>query len=277
MKAPKLRAELEKRGLDTTGKKAELMERLAQFLEDKYDHAHVQPPCVKLTLDGDFNSVIQSSEALDEFTKSFQMDLAASLGLPLDRIVITSIAEGSVVVYFRVAEPPAGERSSSSRKLYNEIQKKVEAKGFTAAGLPSKTFDSTLVKGPDVPVSVDAQMQKLMDREYQAEQDRIEEEMLREQLEQEEKERILEEKKMRRDELMAERMVSQAHASGLADLAADLEYSKLAIKPLFLQTMQLSLFLVWHLKLPLAFKSALLLCVLFETFCQICHARSMRF
>eukprot|EP01051_Picozoa_sp_SAG22_P041752 SAG22_NODE_23226_length_162_cov_18.269841_1_plen_54_part_11 len=40
MKAPQLRKELERRGLSTEGKKAELMERLAQYLEAEYDETH---------------------------------------------------------------------------------------------------------------------------------------------------------------------------------------------------------------------------------------------
>eukprot|EP01052_Picozoa_sp_SAG31_P087968 SAG31_NODE_49349_length_143_cov_130.363636_1_plen_47_part_11 len=40
MKAPKLREELSRRGLATTGKKAELMERLAQFLDEEYHETY---------------------------------------------------------------------------------------------------------------------------------------------------------------------------------------------------------------------------------------------
>eukprot|EP01051_Picozoa_sp_SAG22_P041033 SAG22_NODE_22463_length_198_cov_25.757576_1_plen_65_part_11 len=40
MKAPKLHEELANRGLSTEGKKAELMERLAQYLEAEYDETH---------------------------------------------------------------------------------------------------------------------------------------------------------------------------------------------------------------------------------------------
>eukprot|EP01052_Picozoa_sp_SAG31_P030839 SAG31_NODE_3201_length_4561_cov_5.815329_3_plen_346_part_00 len=38
MKAPALRAELEKRGLDTKGRKAKLLDRLATFLEQEHEH-----------------------------------------------------------------------------------------------------------------------------------------------------------------------------------------------------------------------------------------------
>eukprot|EP01044_Picomonas_judraskeda_P042653 COSAG03_NODE_22055_length_296_cov_0.421320_1_plen_81_part_01 len=40
MKAPKLREELERRGLASEGKKAVWMERLAQYLEAEYDETH---------------------------------------------------------------------------------------------------------------------------------------------------------------------------------------------------------------------------------------------
>eukprot|EP01047_Picozoa_sp_COSAG01_P027763 COSAG01_NODE_1842_length_9076_cov_4.748246_1_plen_2502_part_10 len=117
MKAPQLRKELEKRGLSSEGKKAVLMERLAQYLEDDYTLNH------------------------------------------------------------------------------NKTEKQIQA-------------EEDAVMAEQHRLEVEAEEAALLAEE-----------------EEEEKQRLLDEKKARRDELTAERQISVAHASGLADLAADLENS----------------------------------------------------
>eukprot|EP01052_Picozoa_sp_SAG31_P058836 SAG31_NODE_18198_length_643_cov_9.904412_1_plen_214_part_11 len=214
MKAPKLREELSRRGLATTGKKAELMERLAQFLEAGYHEEHVMLPSVKLTLDGDFNAVIASSDALAEFSSQFQLDLAEQLGISMDRIVITSVAEGSVIVYFRVTEPATGVVALPARQVYRKLELKTASAQLSTATMKTKEFDRAPVTANNLPTSISRQMEKLQETE-QHEQDIMaqkEAEVVQE--EAEEQQLLLEEKKRRRDELAAERQISSAHAAG---------------------------------------------------------------
>jgi hypothetical protein len=111
------------------------------------------PPSVALTYDGDFDAVTGTPAAFTSFESRFKRDLGDFLTIPTRRIVVTSVAKGSIVVYFYLlaaaASAPLNEYSPS--EAYAELTATASS-GTLALLFPGAAFTGELVMPVDVPV-----------------------------------------------------------------------------------------------------------------------------
>ena len=66
------------------------------------------PPSVTLRYSGNYGAITATGQAFQTFQAGFKRDLGDALSIPTQRVVITSVAEGSIVVYFYVLAAQAG-------------------------------------------------------------------------------------------------------------------------------------------------------------------------
>lgn len=63
------------------------------------------PPSVAMTYDGNYDAATANPTAYNSFQARFKRDLGDFLSMPPNRIVITSVAQGSIVVHFYIVSP----------------------------------------------------------------------------------------------------------------------------------------------------------------------------
>jgi hypothetical protein len=82
------------------------------------------PPSVAITYDGNYDAATANPTAFTAFQQTFRRDLGDFLSIPANRIVVTSVAQGSIVVYFYILKEalsaPANEYSTNEAYLYLE-------------------------------------------------------------------------------------------------------------------------------------------------------------
>ena len=72
------------------------------------------PPSVAIMYDGNYDAATANPTAFTSFQQKFRRDLGDFLSIPQNRIVITSVAQGSIVVYFYIL----GEATSAPLNEY---------------------------------------------------------------------------------------------------------------------------------------------------------------
>lgn len=80
------------------------------------------PPSVMLTYDGNYASITATAAAYSSFQTFFRNELSDALSIEKERVVVTSVAQGSIVVYFYIlaaqASAPSDERTTDEAYSY---------------------------------------------------------------------------------------------------------------------------------------------------------------
>jgi hypothetical protein len=79
----------------------------------------------KMTLDSNLD--LENEEAVDLFKSQFIAQLAALLGISPERITITGLSQGSIVVEFEIADPPAGSTEPTAAQALADLKVEVAA------------------------------------------------------------------------------------------------------------------------------------------------------
>jgi len=110
------------------------------------------PPSVAITYDGNYDAATANPTAFTAFQQTIRSDLGDFLSIPANRIVVTSVAQGSIVVYFYILKEalsaPANEYSTNEAYLYLETSAE---SGTLALLFPGASFSKELVMPVDVP------------------------------------------------------------------------------------------------------------------------------
>ena len=106
------------------------------------------PPSVAITYDGNYDDATANPTAFTSFQQRFRRDLSDFLSIPQNRIVLTSVVQGSIVVYFYIlgeaASAPLNEFTTD--EAYDYLETSAESGKFRVPPLQLGCVASFIVK-----------------------------------------------------------------------------------------------------------------------------------
>jgi len=88
---------------------------------------------LQVTVDADFDRLLADAQAMDEFKQAFSRSVAATIGVSTDRVRITNIEPGSVLVSFFIAPSSAARADDNAISAVAAVRRIRSSENATAA------------------------------------------------------------------------------------------------------------------------------------------------